>query len=85
LVKFCKPEDSYQELEKLTGHAETILQRLELSYRVVSLAPVTLVLRRLKPMIGGGFRAKPIGNSSAATLRISRVAAGIRFKRKGRN
>ena len=37
LVKFCKPEESYQELEKLTQHAETILQRLELPYRVVSL------------------------------------------------
>ena len=37
LVKFCKPEDSYQELEKLTQDAEMILQRLELPYRVVSL------------------------------------------------
>jgi len=37
LVKFCKPEESYQELEKLTQDAEMILQRLELPYRVVSL------------------------------------------------
>jgi seryl-tRNA synthetase len=38
LVKFVKPETSYDELEKLVGHAETILQRLGLHYRVVCLA-----------------------------------------------
>ncbi|HZW83204.1 MAG TPA: serine--tRNA ligase [Candidatus Deferrimicrobium sp.] len=37
LVKFVKPEDSYSELEKLTGDAEAILQALKLPYRVVSL------------------------------------------------
>ncbi len=38
LVKFAAPERSYEELEELTGHAETILQRLGLHYRVVALA-----------------------------------------------
>ncbi|MBP8718898.1 MAG: serine--tRNA ligase [Candidatus Atribacteria bacterium] len=38
LVKICKPEDSYSELEKLTQDAEVILQRLELPYRVVVLS-----------------------------------------------
>ncbi|MBN2061986.1 MAG: serine--tRNA ligase [Deltaproteobacteria bacterium] len=37
LVKFCLPEVSYEELEKLTSNAEEILKRLELPYRVVSL------------------------------------------------
>ncbi len=37
LVKFTKPEDSYAELEKLTSDAESILQALELPYRVVRL------------------------------------------------
>lgn len=37
LVKFTRPEDSYDELEKLTRHAETILQRLGLPYRVIVL------------------------------------------------
>jgi seryl-tRNA synthetase len=37
LVWITKPEDSYEALEALTGHAETILQRLELPYRVVAL------------------------------------------------
>ena len=35
LVKFTKPEDSYEELEKLTRDAEDVLQRLKLPYRVV--------------------------------------------------
>ena len=38
LVKFVKPETSYDELEKLVGNAETILQRLGLHYRVLCLA-----------------------------------------------
>ena len=37
LVQLVKPEDSYQALEELTGHAETILRRLELPYRKVIL------------------------------------------------
>ncbi|WP_349409023.1 serine--tRNA ligase [Pseudalkalibacillus sp. SCS-8] len=37
LVHFVKPEDSYEQLETLTGHAEKILQLLELPYRVMSM------------------------------------------------
>jgi len=37
LVAFSRPEDSYQELERLTGHAETVLQELKLPYRIVTL------------------------------------------------
>jgi seryl-tRNA synthetase len=37
LVKFSRPEDSYQQLEKLTHDAEEILQKLGLHYRVVVL------------------------------------------------
>jgi seryl-tRNA synthetase len=37
LVKFARPEQSYDELEKLTHHAETVLQKLGLHYRVVTL------------------------------------------------
>lgn len=35
LVKFTRPEDSYEELEKLTNNAEKVLQLLEIPYRVV--------------------------------------------------
>jgi seryl-tRNA synthetase len=38
LVRFCRPEDSRQELELILRHAEAVLQRLELPYRVVLLA-----------------------------------------------
>ncbi len=37
LVKFALPENSYDELERLTHDAEEILQRLELPYRVITL------------------------------------------------
>ncbi len=37
MVKFVCPEDSYQELERLTRDAEAVLQSLNLPYRVVSL------------------------------------------------
>src|SRR5579864_7790599 len=37
LVKFANPERSYEELEKLTHHAKTVLQKLGLPYRVITL------------------------------------------------
>ncbi|KTC82467.1 serine--tRNA ligase [Legionella cherrii] len=37
LVWITKPEDSYAALEQLVNHAEAILQRLELPYRVITL------------------------------------------------
>ena len=37
LVKFAKPEESFAELETLTGQAESILQALELPHRVITL------------------------------------------------
>ncbi|SFD71737.1 seryl-tRNA synthetase [Lentibacillus persicus] len=37
LVHFTKPEDSYDTLETLTGDAETVLKRLNLPYRVMSM------------------------------------------------
>lgn len=37
MVKIVKPEDSYEELEKLTADAEAVLQALKLPYRVITL------------------------------------------------
>ena len=37
MVHIVEPSTSFQALEELTGHAETVLQRLELPYRVLSL------------------------------------------------
>jgi len=52
LVKICRPEDSYQELETLTQNAEEVLKRLELPYRVIVLCTGRYgVLLLLRPMI----------------------------------
>lgn len=37
MVKFAKPEESYNELEEMTANAESILQKLGLPYRVLAL------------------------------------------------
>jgi len=42
LVQLVEPNQSYLALEELTGHAETVLQRLALPYRVVSLCTADL-------------------------------------------
>ncbi|GAA5416575.1 serine--tRNA ligase [Paraliobacillus ryukyuensis] len=42
LVQFVKPEDSYEVLEELTGHAEKVLQLLKLPYRVMSMCTADL-------------------------------------------
>ncbi len=42
LVQIVEPSTSWSALEELTGHAETVLQRLELPYRVVTLCTADL-------------------------------------------
>jgi seryl-tRNA synthetase len=42
LVKFVRPENSYEELEKLTLNAEEILKRLQIPYRTVCLCTADL-------------------------------------------
>lgn len=42
LVRFVKPEESYEQLELLTGHAEKVLQLLELPYRKMSMCTADL-------------------------------------------
>ena len=42
LVKFAKPESSYEEMEKLTLNAEEVLKRLKIPYRVVCLCTADL-------------------------------------------
>jgi seryl-tRNA synthetase len=87
LVKFCKPENSYGELEELTGHAETILQRLDLPYRVVSLCTGDLGFASAKTydlevwLPGQGLYREISSCSNFEDFQARR--AGIRFKRKG--
>lgn len=42
MVKFARPEDSYDELEKLTADAEEVLKRLGIHYRTVTLCTADL-------------------------------------------
>ena len=50
LVQIVHPERSYDALEEMTGHAEKILQKLELPYRVLTLVHRRHELRRRKDL-----------------------------------
>ncbi len=88
LVKFVRPENSYDELESLTLNAEEVLKRLGLHYRVVALctgdigfsAAKTYDLEVWFPAQG---RFREISSCSNFTDFQAR-RAGIRFKRTGK-
>ena len=87
LVKFCRPEVSYDELERLTENAETILKRLGLPYRVVSLCTGDLGFSSAKTYdlevwLPGQKLYREISSCSNFEDFQAR-RAGIRFKRKG--
>ncbi|MBN1104943.1 MAG: serine--tRNA ligase [Deltaproteobacteria bacterium] len=87
LVKFCRPEDSYEELERLTGNAEHVLKRLGLPYRVVTLCTGDLGFAAAKTYdlevwLPGQNLYREISSCSNFTDFQARRAS-IRFKRKG--
>jgi len=84
LVRFVRPGDAAAELEQLTRHAETVLQLLELPYRVVALAAGDLGFSAAKtydleawaPGVGAWLEV-----SSASTFTdFQSRRAGIRFR-----
>ncbi len=87
LVKFVRPESSYDELEKLTANAETVLQRLGLEYRVVGLCRGDLSFASAKtydleiwaPGVQRWLEVSSCSNFEDFQAR----RAGIRFKDKG--
>ncbi|MFN0084251.1 MAG: serine--tRNA ligase [Blastocatellia bacterium] len=89
LVKFTRPEDSYEALEALTRHAETILQRLELPYRTLVLstgdmgfsAAKTYDLEVWLPSQNTYREISSCSNCEAFQAR----RAQIRFKREGKS
>ncbi len=87
LVKFVKPENSPDELEKLTRDAEEILRRLELPYQVVSLCTGDLGFSAAKTydlevwLPGQGLYREISSCSNFMDFQARR--AGIRFRRKG--
>lgn len=88
LVKFVKPENSYDELESLTRDAEDILQKLGLPYRVVSLCTGDLGFAAsktydLEVWLPAQQRYREISSCSNFTDFQSR-RAGIRFRREGK-
>ncbi len=88
LVKFVKPEDSYEELERLTGNAEDILQMLGLPYRVVVLCTGDLGFSAAKTYdievwLPGQGRYREISSCSNFEDFQAR-RANIRFRREGK-
>lgn len=86
LVKFVRPEESYEELEKLTLDAEDILKRLEIPYRVVSLCTGDLGFSAAKTYdlevwLPGQNVYREISSCSNFTDFQAR-RSGIRFKSK---
>jgi seryl-tRNA synthetase len=88
LVAFAQPAHSYEELERLTGHAEVVLQRLGLHHRVMTLstgdmgfaAAKTYDLEVWLPSQNQFREISSCSNFEAFQAR----RAGIRFKGAGR-
>ena len=87
LVKLATPEESYSELEKLLHDAETILQRLGLAYRVITLCTGDLGFSAAKTydievwMPAQGVYREISSCSNFENFQARR--ANIRFRRKG--
>jgi len=88
LVKFALPETSYEELESLLDNAETILRRLELPYRVITLCTGDLGFSAAKTydievwMPAQGTYREISSCSNFEDFQARR--ANIRFRRKGK-
>ncbi len=88
LVKFSKPETSYDELEALLNNAETILKRLGLSYQVVCLCTGDLGFSAAKTYdIEVWMPAQGVYREISSCSNFENFQArrgNIRFKRKGK-
>ncbi|MFH1782092.1 MAG: serine--tRNA ligase [Candidatus Omnitrophota bacterium] len=87
LVKFVKPESSFDELEKLLNNAETVLQKLGLPYRVLMLSTGDISFAASKcydieawaPGIGKNLEVSSCSNFTDFQAR----RANIKYKSKG--
>lgn len=88
LVKFTKPENSYDELETLLQNAESVLQLLEIPYRVITLCSGDLGFSAAKTYdIEVWMPAQGVYReiSSCSNFEDFQARRGnIRFRRKGR-
>ncbi|MCU0587640.1 MAG: serine--tRNA ligase [Syntrophobacteraceae bacterium] len=89
LVKFTRPEDSYEELEKLLANAEAILQELGIHYRVVLLCTGDMGFSSSKTydievwLPGQGTFREISSCSNFEDFQARR--ANIRFRRRGQS
>ena len=87
LVKFSHPDNSYEELEKLTANAEEVLKRLGIHYRVVALCTGDMGFSSAKTydievwLPGQGKYREISSCSNFEDFQARR--AGIRFRPKG--
>ena len=88
MVKFVDPETSWDELESLTAAAESLLQKLELPYRVLALATGDLSFAAAKcydlEVWAAGVGQWLEVSSCSNFLDFQARRAGIRFKGDGR-
>src|SRR6202790_3216386 len=89
LVKFARPEDSYEEHEKLTRNAETVLQKLGLHYRTVALCtgdigPSSAKTYDLEVWLPGQQLFREISSCSNFESYQAR-RADIRYRPEGKN
>ena len=88
MVKFAHPDRSYDELEKLTNNAETVLQKLGLHYRVVTLCTADIGFSSAKTydlevwLPGQGLFREISSCSNFESFQARR--ANIRFKPEGK-
>src|SRR5882762_6827320 len=89
LVKFSRPENSYEEHEKLTQNAETVLQKLGLHYRTVALCtgdmgPSAAKTYDIEVWLPGQQLFREISSCSNFESYQAR-RANIRYKPEGKN
>ena len=88
LVKFTRPENSYEELERLTHDAESVLQKLGLHYRVVALSTADMGFSSAKTydievwLPGQGLFREISSCSNFESFQARR--ANIRFRNDGK-
>jgi seryl-tRNA synthetase len=89
LVKFSRPEDSYEEHEKLTRNAETVLEKLGLHYRTVALCtgdmgPSSAKTYDIEVWLPGQQLFREISSCSNFEAYQAR-RANIRYRPEGKN
>ena len=87
MVRYAHPDRSYEELERMRGHAEALLQRLELPYRVITLCTGDMGFASAKTYdlevwLPGQNKYREISSCSNCEDFQAR-RAGLRFKPEG--